>query len=240
MRLRWLWWLFVGLGYCLSYFDIVSVPKDWGATLKWIAPIEQWWVSHAAHPTFAAFFAGLTIGTVLLPELWSQIRPHVFPEKPKPTITAAAAYQLVLRRSKWVRRQMKDWKSLPSVRYETSRDERAVAKERIELALNKRIHTLLRQSELKSWGCPTDGTELEEEISADKWSAIQIWFEERDLQNDRVHAWRLAPDIRNNHLAYTSVRMSRKELLRAFPLTILSTRVTNASKTKTVTSQSAL
>jgi hypothetical protein len=79
MRLRFIWYAVVIVGWLLSFFGILEMPKNWAATMTAFAPIEAWWDQHAAHPILAAFFAGLFFATVFLPEAWSHFWNYLRP-----------------------------------------------------------------------------------------------------------------------------------------------------------------
>jgi hypothetical protein len=184
-----------------------------------LTPAEAWWTIHIPHPTVAAFMTGLLFSTVMLPEIWSYAKPRWFPQKPRPDISAAIAYKTILEGSKLAKKLTSNWKSLPGQPYETSNPKSQIIKGRVEKRLKTHFHTKLRQCDLMSWGCPINGTEVEEEIPAEKWADIEMGLEPRDLANDSVCAWKIAPDIRNRRLAFTRVRLCKSELYREYPLT---------------------
>ena len=95
------WYCITAIGFLLSFFFGVSLPKDWGSALSFIAPVESWWAAHAAHPLLSAFIAGLLFATVLLPEIWRVIRDHSFPSEPRPDWDLQGAVNYLRIRSQW-------------------------------------------------------------------------------------------------------------------------------------------
>jgi len=169
MRLRYLWHALVAFLFILTFFGIFSMPKDWVSARELLTSVEAWWVSHAADPIASAFLIGLAFATIFIPEALSLLRDHLFPRHPRPDILALEAYWLIRKRSKWIRQQEKNWRKLP-----TELDNREGC---VEQTLNTRLHTLLRQDDLKSWGCPHVGAEIEEPIPAEKWSTMEMKFD---------------------------------------------------------------
>jgi hypothetical protein len=220
-KLRWLWYACVVLAFLATYVGLFELPKAWAATIALVASMESWWSTHASHPVASAFLAGLAVSTVFLPELWLYLRHILFPLKPRPDISAAEAFILILARSKLQRKYYRHWKKLlPADRYESSGLESQNRKSRVEAALIRQLHTVLRGGDLKSWGCPATGTEFEEEIPSEKWATMEMRFEKRHVEGDTVHAWHSNSDPRDKSLAYTRIRFCKKELTRIFPLSI--------------------
>jgi hypothetical protein len=205
--------------WALSFFGYVSLPKDARSAMDWLTATETWISYHVAHPIFFALFTGLAFSTVILPEIWPYAKPRWFPPKSRPDISAAIAYKTILEGSKLAKELTGNWKSLPGQPYETSKPESQIINGRVEKRLKTNFHTKLRQGDLVSWGCPINGTELEEKIPAERWADIEMWLEPRDLANDGVCAWKIAPDQRNRRLAFTRVRLCKNELYREYPLT---------------------
>jgi hypothetical protein len=89
------------IGFVLTFFFGVSLPKDWGSALSFLSPVESWWATHAAHPLLAAFFAGLSFATVIFPEIWRVLRDRAFPTEPRPDWDLREAINYLRLRSKW-------------------------------------------------------------------------------------------------------------------------------------------
>src|SRR5947208_13104549 len=100
MRWKFLWYALVGALFIASFFFGLSLPKNWNAAVSTLAPVETWWAAHAALPSLAAFFLGLAVGTIFLPALWVQVRPHIFPLKLRPDVDGATAFKEVLAKSR--------------------------------------------------------------------------------------------------------------------------------------------
>ena len=225
-KLRWLWYACIALGFIATYFGLLEPAKTWKSTTMLVESMETWWSAHAVHPIASAFFAGLAVSTVLLPELCLHLKPVLFPFKPRPDISAADAFLLILARSKLRRKYAKHWKQLaPADRHESSQLESQNIKNRVEAALIRRLHTVLRSGDLKSWGCPPGGTEIEEEIPSEKWAAMEMLFEKRDVESGAVHAWHSSADPLDRRLAYARIRFCKKQLTRIFPLSIYRQKV---------------
>ena len=80
MRLKYLWYAVLAVFFILGFFGIWSMPKNLADAVNAVAPIEQWWSTHAAHPILAAFAVGLFFSTVLLPEGWRTFWNHLRPQ----------------------------------------------------------------------------------------------------------------------------------------------------------------
>ena len=224
-KLRWLWYACVALAFLATYVGLFELPKTWAPTIALVASLESWWSTHASHPVASAFLVGLAVSTVFLPELWLHLKPILFPLKPRPDISAAESFLLVLARSKLQRKYSRHWKQLLPADHESSGLESQNRKSRVEAALIRRLHTVLRSGDLKSWGCPTTRTEFEEEIPSEKWTAMEMRFERRDVEGGTVHAWHSNTDLRDKRVAYTRIRFCKKELTRIFPLSIRRKRI---------------
>jgi hypothetical protein len=101
LKPKYLWYCVPVIGFVLSFFFGFSPPKDWGAAMSFVAPVESWWAAHAVHPVLAAFFAGLLFGTVLLPEIWRIVRDTHFATEARPDWDLREAVDHLRVRSKW-------------------------------------------------------------------------------------------------------------------------------------------
>jgi hypothetical protein len=101
LKPKYLWYCVPPLGFVLTFFFGISLPKDWGSALIFLAPIESWWATHAAHPLLAAFFVGLSFGTVFFPEIWRVLKDHAIPSEPRPDWDLRDAVYYLRIRSKW-------------------------------------------------------------------------------------------------------------------------------------------
>jgi hypothetical protein len=81
---KYLWWAILVIVGGLSFFGIVSLPKDWGSAEMLLTSIDQWLFAHAAHPTLFALVIAFVFGTVIAPEAFQLLKPHIFPKSPKP------------------------------------------------------------------------------------------------------------------------------------------------------------
>ena len=80
MRIKYLWYAIVAFFSILGFFGNWSRPKNLADAMNALAEMEQWWSTHTAHPTLAAFFVGLSVSTVLLPEGWRAFWNHLRPQ----------------------------------------------------------------------------------------------------------------------------------------------------------------
>jgi hypothetical protein len=139
LKLKYLWYCVSLLGFVLSFFGI-SLPKDWGSALVFLAPIESWWTTHAGQPLLAAFFAGLFFGTVFLPEIWRVLRDHALPSEPRPDWDLRDAVNYLRIRSRW---------SIGRVYYSDD-DDRL-----IEQDIDEVLRDAASQEHISIWGRPT-------------------------------------------------------------------------------------
>ena len=219
MRWRLIWYALVGVFFFASFFLGLSLPRTWTDAATAIAPIERWWSIHASHPLLAAFFAGLLLGTVLLPELWIQIKPHLFPLKPQADIAAGDAFMLLFSRSKLARNLVKKGMLTSAVMYESHLTEPQKIAGRLRVELDDRIHSALADARLRAWG-RLDGGRPEQEIAVPEWSHIAIDFSPRTLESSPswVHAYKRNQDPRGRQIAYVGLRFNKAQLLHEFPL----------------------
>ena len=238
MRWKLLWYLFVAIAFIATFFFDFSWPQNWRAALSALGPIETWWGAHAGHPILSAFFAGLLLGTVLLPELWLQLRPHLFPAKPRPNLDAGIAFKTILVRSREAKRFARKKENLKPTRdqgwypkmHEQLFSEAEQINQRLKSHFDMRIHDLLRQGQIVAWGRP--GRDMpEQEIRAEEWSYMALDFDRKTLENSLpiVHAWK-HPNARGMHrFAYANIRFSSIQFYNEFPLSIWSRRKAHAN-----------
>lgn len=145
---------------------------------------------------------------------------------PRPDLKAVAGFNTILDRSEWAHKRSRDWTKLPAVpfAFEHGRSHRAVKEERLRHALDTEIHDLLAQGQLCAWG-RAGASRVQVQIPAVEWQGIKIDFSERTLSAQSEDggppttcAWTQAPNVLAKRIAYTDVRFSEAELLRAFPL----------------------
>src|SRR5215468_2190959 len=135
-KLRWLWYVCIALGFLATYFGLFEPPTTGKVTTTVVGSMEAWWGTHASHPIVSAFFVGLAVSTVFLPELWLHIKPILFPFKPRPDISAADSFLLILARSKLRRKYSRHWRQLaPAGHRESGQLESQNIKSRVEAAL---------------------------------------------------------------------------------------------------------
>jgi hypothetical protein len=219
MRRRFLWYILIAVGYVASFFFGISIPKNWTDAVTDLAPIEQWWGAHAAHPLLSAFLAGLALGTVLLPELWIQIKPHLFPLNPKADIAAGDAFKLLFKRSKLAHRLVKNGMLTRVVMYESHLTEPQKIGGRLRVELSDLIHNALVNGIITAWG-RTDGANPELKIIAPEWGDYEIDFSPRTLEDSPswVCAYKRGNDPRGRRIGYVGIRFCKKEVFAEFPL----------------------
>ncbi len=233
MRWKWIWWGTAAIVWLATFFGVISLPKDWESTLSWLTPIEQWWASHAAHPTLAAFITGLAIATVLLPELWSQIRPHLFPMEYEADISVIDAFNFILRRSKWAKREEKRQFEKASAKADKT-DAKIFADTMVRVNLAQEFHNRLKKGKLKSWG-RTFPDRPEDCIDRNEWENIWLDFSDAALRGDPNNscAW-LRNGQTGQRIKFILIRVSKKQLLREFPSALTSRKVTSDAEEKTI------
>ena len=218
-RIRFIWYGLVAVVFVLGFFGIWNAPKDWSSTMTAIAPLETWWTAHAAHPLLAAFGAGALLGTVLLPEVLLQLKPHIFPPVQKPDIAAGDAFKLLFSRSKIARHLVKNGMLTRAVISESHLTEPQKIAGRLRVELSDRIHNELATGKLLAWG-RTDGPNPERMIAFTEWQDAEIDFSPRTLESSPtwVCAYKRGNDPRGRRIAFVGVRFCRAQLEREFPL----------------------
>jgi hypothetical protein len=214
---KWAWNLAVAAGFIATFFG-VPLPKDFGATLSALAPIEAWWWHNAAHPILAAFAAGLLVSTVLIPWIWRHVRPHLFPDKLAADIGALPAFELILSRSKWAKRHRKNWRDMPPDRYEKGRSESELIEGRLNQLFRGELRNWLRNETLACWGSEsTSATTIhitpEKPIEPQRWDEMEISFE-----SGHANAAYYVAGRRNGELAFVNLRFCERQIRRQFPL----------------------
>jgi hypothetical protein len=230
MRIRFLWYVGLAVFFLLSFFGVFSMPKDYPSALKMLTTIETWWSAHAAHPVAAAFITGLAIGTALLPELWIQIKPHVFPSPKRPDIAAGTAFMLLFERSR-IAHDLVEGGTLKPVMYETHLSEQEKTGSRLRVELSRRLHDALANNTITAWG-RTDGAKPEMQIAFTDWNNFEIDFSPRSLKDSPswIHAYSRGSDPRGRRIGYVGIRFCKDQLLQEFPLRRLNLgKTTNVS-----------
>jgi hypothetical protein len=154
MRWKLLWYALVVIGFVASFFFGLSLPKNLESALSALAPIEKWWAGQATHPSLAAFFAGLAVGTILLPELWSQIRPHIFPPKFRPDVDGATAFKEIIAKSQRAKELIGTRQLSIPLRYESHLTDFGINEGRLKVKIADEFHDFLRSGEITAWGTP--------------------------------------------------------------------------------------
>jgi hypothetical protein len=134
------WYGVTVVGFVLSFFFGVSLPKDWGSALSFVAPVESWWAANAAHPLLAAFLAGLLFATVLFPEIWRVVRDHAFPPALRPDWDLREASDYLRIRSKW---------AIGRIYYSTDEDRL------LEQDIDEVLRDAASQGRISIWGRPS-------------------------------------------------------------------------------------
>jgi hypothetical protein len=82
-RAKYLWRAFWAACTALSFFGLAFWPSNWSAAKLMLQHIDHWIFAHAASPSLFALCVGLAIGTIIIPDVWSEIKRHFFPTKPE-------------------------------------------------------------------------------------------------------------------------------------------------------------
>lgn len=93
---RGLWHVFV---LCFGFFSLVGfpLPKAWNPAADGMVSLDVWIINHTAYPGLFAIFAGLLIGTVIIPDLWALARPYLMgPARSRPDMTLREVVRLFL------------------------------------------------------------------------------------------------------------------------------------------------
>jgi hypothetical protein len=61
-----------------------------------LTSVDQWLFVHVAHPTLFALVVAFVLGTVIFPEAFHLLKPHMFPKSPKPDIKINAAIDYIV------------------------------------------------------------------------------------------------------------------------------------------------
>jgi hypothetical protein len=217
MRLKLVWYALVVTTFVASFFFNFSWPTNWAAAMSALAPVEAWWGAHAAHPTLAAFIAGLAVGTVLLPELWFRVSPYFLPLKLKADIGGADAIKKILTGSKWAKNLVTKGLLKTELRYESHLTAVGITEGRLVVRLIKELHDLLRAGDLTAWGTP-DNRKPYQEIKPDEWSDLEIDLSDvnRD-QGPAVHAVMRRNQSSGMKYGYVWIKFCRKQIEREFP-----------------------
>jgi hypothetical protein len=193
------------VGFVLSFFFDFTPPKDLGAALKLIAPVESWWTTHAAHPLLAAFFAGLSVATFLLPQVWRAVRDHEFPADPRPDWDLREAFHYIRVRSKW---------SIGRPYYSDGRPDHL-----FEDDIDESLRDAAVQGRISIWGRPAQigtaalfsrGIEVKVPVDALQDMSIDLTIIDGTAPNGAV--FRLHSEDQ-----YRFLRVDRRQLLREWP-----------------------
>lgn len=103
-------------------------------------------------PSLAAFAFGLLISTVLLPELWLQIKPHLFPLKPRADTEGATIFKEIIAKSKRAKELIGTGKLTVPLRYESHLTGFGINEGRLEMQITDEFHDFLRSGEITVWG----------------------------------------------------------------------------------------
>lgn len=93
---RGLWHVFV---FCFGFFSLVGfpLPKAWNPVADWMVSLDVWVINHVAYPGLFAIFAGLLIGTIIIPDFWALARPRLLgPAHSRPDLTLREVVRLIL------------------------------------------------------------------------------------------------------------------------------------------------
>jgi hypothetical protein len=219
MRLKYIWYAVVGLFFLLSFFGVLTLPKDWAGTLGALASLERWWSSNAAYPAISAFLVGLAISTIFVPAAISLARDHLFPSKPKPDIGAAEAFNKLLLRSKLSRSLLANGLSVP-VMYESHLTPAGVIEARLKKQIESELWDSLRQGRVLAWGVPRN-SRAEKEIEKDEWHHMNLELDDQIIDAPRPNVFSSS----KNGIQYHAIRFCQKNIFAEFPLTIWPRRI---------------
>jgi hypothetical protein len=233
MPWKFLWYALVAIGFVASFFFDLSIPKNWESTLSVLAPIETWWAAHATHPSLSALFVGLAVSTVLLPELWSQIRPHIFPPKLRPDVDGATAFKEIIAKSRRAKALIRTGQLTIPLRYESHLTGFEINEGRLKAQIADEFHDFLRSGEITAWGTP-DGRKPHQEIKPEEWSEIEIDFNDRDMDSSpsHVHAVKRGNRASGSAFGYVWIRLCRKQVRGVFPLAWFPRKIKDEPKEK--------
>jgi hypothetical protein len=93
---KYLWLAFLAIASGLSFFGIVSLPKDWGSAVGLLTSIDQWLFAHAAHPSLFALVVGFVLGTAIIPEAWNFLKTLIAPKSPQPNMKINVAIDYIV------------------------------------------------------------------------------------------------------------------------------------------------
>jgi hypothetical protein len=93
---KYLWWAILAIVGGLSFFGIVSLPRDWGAAMKLLTSVDQWLFAHAAHPSLFALVIGLVLGTAIIPEAWNLLKTLIAPKSRQPNMKINVAVDYIV------------------------------------------------------------------------------------------------------------------------------------------------
>jgi hypothetical protein len=217
-RFKFIWYGFLAVLFALSFFGIWNMPKDSASALKMLDALESWWDVRAAYPAVAAFALGLMFATVLLPEFWLQIKPHMFPPPRRADIAAGTAFMLLVERSK-IAHDLVRGGTLRPVQYESHLSEEEKIGSRLRVELSNLLHDALVNDTVTAWG-RTDGANPEMQIPFTEWNRFEIDFSPRTLKDSPlwIHAYNRGNDPRGRRIGYVGIRFCKSQLLQAFPL----------------------
>jgi hypothetical protein len=205
LKPKYLWYCIPVIGFVLTFFFGISLPKDWASALSFMAPVETWWAVHAAHPLLAAFFVGLLFATVLLPEIWRVLRDHLLPSEPRPDWDLRDAADYLRVRSKW---------AIGHVYYCTGEDRL------LEQDIDEVFRDAASQGRISIWGRPGQ-TGVEALFSR----GTEIKIPSPDLQSMSLDLTTIDDDTAPNGAVlraysqdqYRFLRVNRREIYREWP-----------------------
>lgn len=232
MRWKLLWYSLVAAGLLASYFLNFDWPPSVGAVMAALTPVETWWAAHAANPLLSAFFVGIGFGTILLPQLWRQVRPHVFPIKLRPDISGPEGFKSVLNQSKRSKELIKKGLLTTPLRYESHLSKDEIIEGRLRKTLAREFHDLLRLGEITAWGTQ-DGKKPYEKILPDSWSTLEIDFSDFERsENPALHAVKNGNQSTGTAYGYVWIKFCGKELYNEFPLSWWPRKVATSKNTE--------
>lgn len=136
---------------------------------------------------------------------------------PSPNIMASRAFLRVLGGSRFAKTARRKGLLSQAERYESHLSEDERYEQRLARRLDLRLHDLLRQGHLASWGRPGPH-EPERPIDAKEWSEIALWFDRKSLEEDwPASCAYFRGGSRNPLTAYVQVRFCKAQVDRQFP-----------------------
>jgi len=113
-------------------------------------------------------------------------------ENPRPDLNAGDAFELLLKRSKWVKPKAAKWQELTPGWYESHLDDVGKCEQRLAIALSRELHDLMRQGLITGWARGGGGTPMEK-IQPERWNKIVLGFRQQGVVAVSQECVRMGP-----------------------------------------------